>query len=369
MSTQPSVIATRDRPATHADRLKLQGHKLMYHPERVARWLRGDPTWPIYVDVCPTSLCNHHCSMCFYNHIASRRASMPREMMLRLPHELAEVGVLSLVYAGDGEPLVHPDTPQAVAEARRSGIDVGLSTNGALLTDESIEGLARDLTWIRFSINGSDPASYRRVHGAGPDDFDRVLDNIGRMASARDACGSAVTIGVQFIVLPDNHDRIGDLVQRVRQAGADYFVVKFCYVHPDSEQGTNDPLSQRARQYDRLVPMLDLADETFNVTLRDPTVPCEGRDYTACYGLDFIGYIHADGRVYTCLSYHDDESLSLGSLHDKTFGQVWDGPKRWEVKRRLTRLDKRTCQPACRHHEINKYLWALKHPGSHVNFI
>ena len=38
--------------------LKLDSHKLMYHPKEVANWLEGKTTYPIYVEISPSGKCN-----------------------------------------------------------------------------------------------------------------------------------------------------------------------------------------------------------------------------------------------------------------------------------------------------------------------
>jgi len=54
----------------------------------------------------------------------------------------------------------------------------------------------------------------------------------------------------------------------------------------------------------------------------------------------------------------------------KTFKEIWEGEKRipstkWVEKE----LDINQCRVNCRMDEINRYLWDLKHPPEHVNFI
>ncbi|GAF67380.1 unnamed protein product, partial [marine sediment metagenome] len=50
------------------DKYKLDEHKLMYHPEIVSKWLRGEEVYPILVDICPIGRCNHRCIFCAYNY-------------------------------------------------------------------------------------------------------------------------------------------------------------------------------------------------------------------------------------------------------------------------------------------------------------
>jgi len=46
------------------DNLNIDHHKLMYHPELVAKWLNGMDTYPIMLEVGLTDNCQHNCSFC-----------------------------------------------------------------------------------------------------------------------------------------------------------------------------------------------------------------------------------------------------------------------------------------------------------------
>ncbi len=55
---------------------------------------------------------------------------------------------------------------------------------------------------------------------------------------------------------------------------------------------------------------------------------------------------------------------------EEGFETVWKGEKRRELtKYAATKLNTKECRLNCRMDEVNRYLWELKHPAGHVNFI
>jgi radical SAM protein with 4Fe4S-binding SPASM domain len=94
------------------------------------------------------------------------------------------------------------------------------------------------------------------------------------------------------------------------------------------------------------------------------------RSYRHCLSLPFWTYIDAGGDVWGCSAYLTDERFRYGNIYKNTFKDIWGNEKRlnsvsWAEKE----LDTNQCRVNCRMDEINRYLWDLKNPPAHVNFI
>ena len=73
-----------------------------------------------------------------------------------LNERLAEMASLgeSVMYAGEGEPLLHADIAEIINHTKKTGIDVALTTNGVLLKKDLIDHTLGSIAWIKVSING-----------------------------------------------------------------------------------------------------------------------------------------------------------------------------------------------------------------------
>ena len=47
---------------------RIDSHKLIYHPERVADWMAGNNIYPICMEISPSSSCNHRCQICAFDY-------------------------------------------------------------------------------------------------------------------------------------------------------------------------------------------------------------------------------------------------------------------------------------------------------------
>ena len=94
------------------------------------------------------------------------------------------------------------------------------------------------------------------------------------------------------------------------------------------------------------------------------------KNYDRCLALPFWSYLDSGGNVWGCSAYLGDERFLYGNIYENSFKEIWEGEKRrcslgWVEKE----LDIKQCRVNCRMDEINKYLWELKHPPEHANFI
>lgn len=355
-----------------ADDYLIDGHKLIYHPREVSRWAMGEEIFPLYVELSPAGGCNHRCAFCALDYLGYAPRFLDTALMLdRLP-EMGRLGVRSVLFGGEGEPLLHPDIATLASCARKGGIDVALTTNGALLTEAAAAALVPLSSWIKVSVDAGDAATYAALHGTRESDFELVFKNIERTAGLIASRRADCTLGVQAILLPDNAAGLEALAARARDAGADYLVIKSYSQHGRS-------LTRRYERFD-YSPYLALSErlarfETgrFKVIFRTNAMRKLGdeeRGYPRCLALPFWAYVDSNAGVWGCSAHLGDDRFLCGSLREQTFEAIWRGEKR----RRLAEwaaceFDPNACRRNCRMDEVNRYLWELRHPPAHVNFV
>ncbi len=357
-----------------ADIHHIDSHKLHYHPERTAAWLRGECIYPIYMEISPSGACNHRCVFCGKDFMGYRAAFLDTAMLKDRLTEMGQLGVKSIMYAGEGEPFLHKDMATLAVHTRQSGVDVAFTTNGVLLTPRNLETVLPVTSWIRISCNAGSPETYADVHGAKAADFERVMRNLADARRIKEATGSACTLGVQMLLLPENNHEALTLARRVRDAGADYFVVKPYSHNPKS-------LTRRYKDitYGDLqtleAELKTLHDEAagFHVIFRSLAMhywDAQEKGYGRCYGLPFWAYVDAEGNVWGCSMYLQDERFRYGNLNSESFQAIWEGEKRRSSLAWVeNELDPAYCRVNCRMDAVNRFLWRLRRRPEHVNFI
>ena len=354
------------------DKFKIDSHKLIYHVGRVNDWLNGSNIYPVYVEISPVGICNHRCTYCAVDFVGYQNRTLDKEILKERLSEMASLGIRGIMYAGEGEPLLHKNISEIVQFTKKVGIDVAITTNGVLLKEEVADSLLRDTTWIKISIDAATRETYSKIHRTKPDDFDRVIKNISDAIKLRKERGYRCTIGLQLLLLPENFNEVIPLANKAKEIGVDYLVVKPYSQHPLSL--TTDYKEIKYDQYLYLSEGLQsLNSSKFHVIFRMNTMKKwdeNGRSYRHCLALPFWCYIDAGGTVWGCSAYLTDERFKYGNICENTFGEIWGDKTRlrpllWAEEE----LDTCQCRVNCRMDEVNRYLWELRNPPGHVNFI
>ena len=80
--------------------------------------------------------------------------------------------------------------------------------------------------------------------------------------------------------------------------------------------------------------------------------------------------LDAAGNVWGCSVYIGDERFLYGNIYQHSFQEIWEGSKRLNSLRWAEEnFDASQCRINCRMDNINHFLWGLKRPPAHVNFI
>jgi MoaA/NifB/PqqE/SkfB family radical SAM enzyme len=111
---------------------------------------------PFLVQLVVIRRCNLACGYC--NEYDDSSPPVPTEVLFERIRKIRALGAWSIEFTG-GEPLLHPDLPELIREAKRQRIyRAMLITNAFLLNEEKVEALnAAGLDHLQVSVDGLEP--------------------------------------------------------------------------------------------------------------------------------------------------------------------------------------------------------------------
>lgn len=351
------------------ENIRMDSHKLIYHPEIVTRWRDGENIYPIELEVELTNACNHRCVFCAVDYTGYQPAMINKDILMDNLKEIAPKGVKSIIYAGEGEPLLNKTASEIINKTKEFGMDAALSTNGVLLTPELSKECLKSLTWIRFSTAGISEGVYQKIQKGKPGDLQKVLYHMQEAVKIKKEQGAKTTLGVQLLLLPENKDEIIKMDTELKKIGVDYFTIKPFSQHPMSEKIIQVDYREMLEVEKQIK---DIETDEFKVYFRAHSMvklDCK-RNYKQCLGLPFMSYIDAKGNLWPCIAFMGRDELSYANINRERFVDIWEGDHRKQITDYFMKMNLETnCRELCRLDEMNRYLDELMHPGEHVNFI
>lgn len=361
-----------DPEPQYSDKFRIDSHKLIYHVDRVQQWLAGKNIYPIYMEIGLYGGCNQRCIFCAFDYLEYKPNILDEKSVKKFISCVKKQGIKSIMYAGEGEPLLHKDISSIIHFTKKCGIDVAITSNAVMLS----QGLAEDtlpyLSWFRASINAGQPKTYSLIHQSGTEDFSIVLRNLREAVKIKNRNKYKCSIGAQFVLIPQNKSEAVVLAEKLNDVGLDYLIIKPYSHHPRSKSSDNFNIrpedlfyiEDKIRRYSKGGFQIIFRKNAMN-KLRE-----EKKHYKNCPGLPFAAFISASGDVYPCNLFFGNRDFSFGNIRREKFSKIWEGNRR---KRIISLINNsqimRKCRKACRLDEINRYLWKLKYPDLHVNFI
>ncbi|MEO5362815.1 MAG: radical SAM protein [Magnetococcus sp. DMHC-8] len=361
------------------ERFRFDGHKMMYHLDRVAAWQRGERIAPVHIDMGLTKFCNTACIYCYaVVQNMDRGTLIEREALLRFIADCGRLQVRSIGFIGDGEPTLNPAVYDAAVLARQVGVETSMATNGLLLDMDRAHDCLRDMTWIRFNLSAGTQEGFQKIHQSKGDNLQILKEKIKALVAMRKEYGYTCTLGLQMVLIPENFDQIVPEAELGAELGVDYLVIKHCSDSEYGELGVDYTLYAQAEEDLKKAEALSTSE--YVVQAKWNKIKAAGetalyrdgvRKYDICYGTPFLSQLSGNGDVYPCGPFYGKKRFLMGNIHQESYHDIVMGDRYWQVHEDIrTWVDvHKDCAIGCRQDYLNKFLWDLQNPPEHVNFI
>ncbi|HDQ23156.1 MAG TPA: radical SAM protein, partial [Candidatus Uhrbacteria bacterium] len=312
-------------------RYAIDYHKIMFQPEKLAAWLRAQKSWnevkkfyPVYVEISLAGVCNHRCRFCAFDYLGYEGGFANFKSLKRAIRDMAKGGVKSILFSGEGEPLLYPKAKEIIKYANSLGIDVALATNGAFLEEDVSKAILPFLSWLKVSIDAGTAKTHMKIHRPKTQDFNKILNNLKKAVEIRKTNNLKCTLGGQMLLLPDNYKEAGILAKKIKKIGFDYLIIKPYSHHKKSITREYQNIAYEKYFYPVRKPQslgqsapncvlsngVNLKDElnkinsdNFKVIFRENSMKKlkEKRPYKVCHAVPFFwAHFATNGDVYSC---------------------------------------------------------------------
>ena len=346
--------------------------KFLRFREQLEALENGHVAPPVHVRIKPMNPCDHDCWYCAYHdenlqlgNLMEYKDRLPREKMMEIVDDLAEMGVKAVTFSGGGEPLIYPHIAEAANRLGESGIKLATLTNGSHLHEDIAEAFARYGTWIRVSIDGWDAESYAKIRNVKLTEFDLVLNNMRNFTRLNSSC----VLGINYVIDNQNYGHVLEFAKLMKDVGVNHMKIMGVLVSNDGRESNKYHDSFRDSVYKGIEQAKNLEDEKFKIIDHYHEFPERfDKGYQTCPSMQFLTIIGADSKVYSCHDKAYTELGLLGSIENRRFKDFWYSE---ENRKRLKELNPSLdCQHHCAEHKRNLLLHEyLSVDQNHIEFV
>ncbi|MCK9595037.1 MAG: radical SAM protein [Candidatus Omnitrophica bacterium] len=292
---------------------------------------------PLTVNLLITDECNLNCSICSYQ---NKRNSPGMQMSLEQVNGFIAACAKekpALFFSG-GEPFMRRDILEMLRTAKKYGLKCGINTNGSLMDDQAISGLAGlGVELVVFSLYGPQHIhdAITGVNGS----FDKALVNMRQLCRKKSKITRVI---VSCAINKYNIDHLSSIPRIAREAGAD--AVKFEHLNflTSGESGSKGPGVAANTHIDegesfsegfvnRLIAVLDEIKKIYgDFVMVKPGLSRE--EIISWYGVPFRSsrrcffpwhsvFVKPDGTVIPCQFLQD---RALGNIAENRLGEVFN---------------------------------------------
>ncbi|MFB3881977.1 MAG: SPASM domain-containing protein [Armatimonadota bacterium] len=326
-----------------------------------------------------TGRCPIECLMCARRYRNWKYGDLDERIFAKLERVFPRVGMV--VLGGFGEPLAAASFDSRFERLLGLGARVALQTSGYRLTEERAVQLTRGLRHLHISMDSPEEATYRSIRPRIA--FQEVTARIRQMAALKREGGSPYpTIHVVFVAMRRNIEQLPAMVDLVAELGADNLTVQYMVAH--GEEVREESLFYHKGLANRMLGLAEARAKEIglNVTLParfgEPHPPSpapraeRGQTETAresghprgevrasdsstprlldssgvrCTDPWQVAFVRWNGEVHPCC--YAPSNVVMGSLAERSFWEIWNGPAYRELRRRVNSADPpdycRTC--------------------------
>jgi MoaA/NifB/PqqE/SkfB family radical SAM enzyme len=321
-------------------------YKALVYSDKLQKIADGEIPYPVIWHIYPTNDCVHDCDFCIMKEERKNPASLSRKTLLKAVKEAKRYGAKTIHFSGGGEPLMHPHLYEAIKDAKKIGLKVALSTNGALLS----QTILNMVDYPRISLNAGTSETHKRIMNA--DTFDAIIGKIKRLPEKlKDK------IGLGFVITGDNWREVYEFCKL-----ADSLKVNFVHIRPAYQPEEDDKIK---RIVSSVAGLADQAKKDFpKLNIYCVKDKFDGywteRKYSKCRATPMNAVLKANAKFILC---QDMLNTEFGDYDKQSFKTIWQSA---EHLKRIEEVKLKEC-PRCVMTKLNEFIQNIYIDNNTIN--
>lgn len=273
---------------------------------------------PFAASIEPTTACNLGCPECpsglkqFTRETGKIKLDEHKQLLRNMGKQLFYIN-----YYFQGEPFLHPDFLELIAQAKKHKIYTATSTNAHFINKEKAKEIVNSgLDRLIISIDGLTQETYEKYRVKGK--LHKVIEGAKAMVEAKKELKSSTPhLIFQFLVVKPNEHEIPQVFELAKEMNIDEVRLKTAQLY-NFENG-NDLMPEN-KKYSRYV------------RTKNGTYKSKYKQKNNCWRMWSSTVLTWDGKVVPCC-FDKDAQHVLGCATSTPFKQIWNSEKYYAFRK------------------------------------
>lgn len=313
---------------------------------------------PYHLTLFPTDRCNLNCFFCYTTSLRNIGDELEWDVLKRTLEEGAAMGIKGVSFGGGGESFIYKHFSDILdfIETHFLTIDI-IKTNGTALTSEIARRLLQyKLKRITISLNETTPEAYSKMSQCSPRLFEKAMEGIKNIISAKKETNSDCEIIAQVFVWRENYWRLRTMISEIAETGADFIYINTIdelspelKLNNEEKEELKNIIREIMKEWAHKLQCNFAAEELQDFVKSEQHKICPSAIELPdiCKTPNRIEYcnigwyspvIGASGDVYPCCHFSNDKNKSLGNLYNQSLREIWYGEKAQHYRKEMLHL-------------------------------
>lgn len=339
----------------------LNANKILGHLDKIENLKKNNIVYPIMIELDLSNQCPHNCPACTGGKNGSS-AILDLELAKNIIDQISSFSK-SIIFAGGGEPLMHPNFCEILEYSKNKGLELAVITNGSLLDEKKSRSILKTCSWIKISVDGGSKEVFQRHHGMEDIEFEKIWKNIENLSQIQKDEKSKTSIVTAFLIDKSSINDMRNCIIKSKYAKVDY--LQFRPFH-NNRIYILDEIQELQKEFDTENFKIIKSEHAYKAMLEKDWG--KKRPYPKCLAQHFTTVIGADAKIYICCHHRREKKYELGDLNKENFKTIWKSPKRKDI---FENIDYSQCPFTCRNDAMNRVLFEVMEAdkNNHLNFI
>lgn len=300
---------------------------------------------PLYLGWDVTFRCNFKCGYCSVDKMVDAgKKELSTEECINLVRDAGKAGVWILGITG-GEPLLRPDLPIIIKEAKKAGLNVNINTNASMLKRKAQELVDSGLDAITVSVESHNAEIHNEIR-AFQQSFQLILEGIAELKRLR--TGRKPYIMVRTIITKRNYRILDEFIGYWKQYADDIIIQplhdgyasSFFIPHNNALRFSSNDEEEFREYYATMVKKHKFLNNAYYTGIPDFLFkPNEQRQRYHCFVSFFELQLDAYGDIVSCSEF----IKKFGNIREKGLMDIWSHSQEIQQFRETISQGKQGC--------------------------